>query len=123
MTDLRLGTRCRSPVFVLQMTETEPCLNVQYKKEINVQQDPFNPDVGWVRGGVVERRHKRTALKQPFAEERESATLKHQGGFKSLFPRGADKPQCPSHVSQCFLPHILQGTVIVSTPLLYVNSL
>lgn len=48
MTDLRLGVRCRSPVFVLQMTETEPCLNVQYKKEINVQQDPFNPDVGWV---------------------------------------------------------------------------
>lgn len=53
MTDLRLGVRCRSPVFVLQMTETESCLNVQYKKEINVQQDPFNPDVEWVGAGCL----------------------------------------------------------------------
>lgn len=56
VTDLRLHARCRSPFFVLQMTETESLFHVQYKKRRNVQQDPFNPDVVVVAVGGRGRR-------------------------------------------------------------------
>lgn len=58
----------------------------------------FSTDV-FGRAGEADRYHKRTALKQQFEEEKNSATVKRRGCFKSLFPHSGDKPQGPSRRS------------------------